>query len=174
MKYFYIGKKEAQKGLSLVYAFSDKKVENYKQMYGQNCIEFVGDTLPHYITVDGDIAREATTIELYERGIYELVDGEFLKDGRIYNIYQFPIPDGIVLPYFNKDTLEWEDVATIDDNINFYKQGCEQSAMRLLVLDKAGLWGTPEYTDAEQKLERFKAEYNKWVQAAEGGLYDKV
>lgn len=174
MKYFYIGKKEAQKGLSLVYAFSNKKVENYKQVYGENCIEFVGDRLPHYITIDGDIAREATTIELYERGIYELADGEFLKDGRIYNIYQFPIPEGIVLPYFNKDTLEWEDVATLEDKINFYKSNCENIAMRLLVLDRAGINKNSEYYELVKKLETFKQKYKEYEHELATKMNDEV
>lgn len=119
-QYFYIGREEALKHQSLVYAVSDTKIINFKDQFGENSIEFYGDNLPFYLTVlENDEVREATNIELYKYGLYELSESEFVKDDNIYNISDFAIPENIVKPIFNKETMSWEEGASEKEIADF-------------------------------------------------------
>ena len=63
--YIYVDKEEAKKGISLVLAVSENKIEDYKNILGNNAVEFIGEDLPYYITYDEtkDIIRESTEEE---------------------------------------------------------------------------------------------------------------
>ncbi|MGL5100398.1 MAG: hypothetical protein ACRC6B_10300 [Fusobacteriaceae bacterium] len=130
-QYYYIGKKEALKNLSMVYAVSDERIQNYKTHINENAIEFYGDNLPYYVTVlEDETVREATTIELYKNGIYELCDYEFVNGDKISTIYDFEIPEEGVNLQFNYDQLKWIETATDEElieakrskDIRFYNQ----------------------------------------------------
>lgn len=114
-QYFYIGKEEALKHQSMVYAVSQEPIEFYKEILGENAVEFYTDNLPYYVAIDGDTVREATNLELYESGIYELLEGEFIHGDKILNVYDFEIPEGILKPAFNYDELRWEETATAEE-----------------------------------------------------------
>ncbi|MGL4998353.1 MAG: hypothetical protein ACRC5T_05235 [Cetobacterium sp.] len=133
-KYFYVGKKEATKHQSMVYAVSDTKIEDYINKINSDAIEFYGEDLPFYLTVvNGDEVREATDIELYKSGIYKLYESEFIKDDTIMNINDFEIPDNIVKPVFNYGDTVWEESATeeeideyiFNEHVKFYNSELE-------------------------------------------------
>lgn len=159
-KYFYIGKEQALRNESLVYSVSDKMIENYKEIFGDNCIEYVGDNLPYYLTFEEDgTVREATTVELYKKGIYKLSENEFIKDDKLYSIYDFPIPNDMIRPVFDKESLEWKDKSSCEDRVLFWKERCRSVSYEMLVLEKAGLDGDADYMRLKQKLEEFKNNY---------------
>lgn len=120
-QYYYIGKEEALKHQSMVYGVSEFRVENYKDKFGNNSIEFYGDNLPYYLTVVGEEVREATNIELYKSGIYELTEGEFINNDSILNIGNFGVPEDMVKPVFDHKTLCYIETATAEeiDEYNF-------------------------------------------------------
>lgn len=100
-KYIYLDRENAKKGIALVFAVKDHPVNDYQTYFGGKAIEFVGDDLPHYITYvqDGDkeYVREATRIELYERGIISLPANETVLDGTIVKkTRERLIADGII------------------------------------------------------------------------------
>lgn len=132
-QYFYIGKEEALKHQSMVYAVSQEPIKFYKEILGENAVEFYTDNLPYYVSIDGDTVREATNLELYESGMYELLEGEFIHGNKILNVNDFEIPEGTLKPAFNYDELKWVETATqeeIDDynwkeEVRFYNQELE-------------------------------------------------
>lgn len=160
MKYFYIGKEQALRNESLVYSVSDYKIKDYKDIFGENCVEYIGDSLPHYLTIEKDgVVREAKDIELYERGVYSLNSNEFIKDNKIYNAYDFPIPETIVRPFFNNDRLMWEESATLDEIVSFWKEKCKILSLDIMILERIGLNGDFEYISTKTKLDKCKEMY---------------
>lgn len=84
--HIYLDREQAKRGTSLVKAVEEEKVENYREKFGENTIEFVGDDLPHFITYlsDTDTIREATESEKLARKQIELKDNEVIIDNVIY------------------------------------------------------------------------------------------
>lgn len=69
----------------------------------------VNDTKPLHPIVDGDKVREMNTIEMIDRGLYQLFDGQYVKDGEIITVN---IPEGMYMPEWDKAIHIWVDTAT--------------------------------------------------------------
>ncbi len=86
-KYIYLDREHAKKGISLVFAVCEQRIEDYQKMFDNKAIEFIGEDLPHYITYvktdDVEYVREATREEQYQNGLIELTPGEAFIDGKI-------------------------------------------------------------------------------------------
>lgn len=158
-KYFYIGKKEALNNESLIFKISSKKINNFKDIYGDNCVEFFGENLPYYVTIDGDIAREATLVDLYNRGVYKLQEHEFVKDGVIYNIYDFEVSSDIILPVFDKNEMKWVESATPEDISLFWWNKCIECSQEILNIEKAGFEGGIKHIELNNKLDEYREKY---------------
>jgi hypothetical protein len=87
MKYIYLDREYAKQGLSMVYATSDTKRDDYEEYFEGKAIEFQGDDLPHFITYveDGDTIRSATDSERVANGTLELGEGQVLIDDIVTN-----------------------------------------------------------------------------------------
>lgn len=83
--YYYVDKIEAIKGNSLVLAMRSDKIKDYKEVLGENAIEYRGDVLPFYITYDEktNTIREATELEKVERGQLILEKNQTIVNNRI-------------------------------------------------------------------------------------------
>ena len=112
--YIYLDREKAKEGVSLVYEVSETKVENYKEHFEGNALEFYGDDLPHFITYlkESDSIREATEEEKLERGDRTLNDGEVLIDGKIvsYDSYSQKIVDGQIVDKTRQDYITEEKI----------------------------------------------------------------
>lgn len=86
-KYIYLDREEAKKGVSLVFAVENNPIKDYQSYFEEKAIEFIGEDLPHYITYvkdgENEIVREATRLELCQRGIINLSPSEIVLDGNI-------------------------------------------------------------------------------------------
>lgn len=84
-KYIYLDREKAKEGISLVYEVSETKIENYKEYFEGNAVEFYGEDLPHFITYieETNSIRGASEEEKLKRGDRILNDGEVLIDGKI-------------------------------------------------------------------------------------------
>ncbi|XGU46890.1 DUF4376 domain-containing protein [Fusobacterium necrophorum subsp. funduliforme] len=114
MKYIYLDREEAKKGITLVKAVLEKRNEEYKKKY----VEFIGDDIPHFITFleETDSIREATEEEKLARKQIELADNEVIIDNVIYSYdkkYQKVVNNQIV----NKTAKELiaEGLITLED-----------------------------------------------------------
>jgi hypothetical protein len=113
--YIYLDKEEAKKGISLVITATEEPIVDYTKVLDDNCIEFVGDNIPYYITYveESNTIREATMIELYNRGLYILSDNEYVKNGEIKTI---PLPTKFyVKSEFDTNTETFKEVATQEE-----------------------------------------------------------
>ena len=82
MKYIYLDKEQAKKGISMVYEVRDEKRLNFKSYFENKAIEYRGEDLPHFITYINDIntVRESTEEEKLKRGQRKLANYEILLD----------------------------------------------------------------------------------------------
>lgn len=117
MKYIYLNRDEAKKGIALVVAVEENKILNYKERFG-DVIEYIGDDIPHFITYDekAETIREATEEEKLARKQIELADNEVIIDNVIYSYdkkYQKVVDNQIV----NKTAKELiaEGLITLED-----------------------------------------------------------
>ena len=117
MNYIYLDREKAKLGIALVYFASESAVGNYEEYFEGKAIEFIGDNLPHYITYveDMDSVREATEIEIIERGQRVLADNEVIIDNEIvvYNAESQKVIDGEILDKTLSDYIE-EGTITLD------------------------------------------------------------
>lgn len=67
-----------------------------------------------FLKEDGTL-REATDKELIDKGICSLAENEVLVGDSVKFIYEFPVPEGMAKPVFNKETLKWEETATAEE-----------------------------------------------------------
>mgnify|MGYP000860755786 CR=1 FL=1 len=116
--YYYVDKIEAIKGNSLVLATRTDKIKNYKEVLGENAIEYRGDVLPFYITYDKktDSIREATEVEKVKRGQLHLAENQIIIDNQIITYdknYQKIVDDKVVNKSL-KELIE-ENIITLDD-----------------------------------------------------------
>lgn len=132
--YIYVDKEEAKKGISLVLAVSENKIEDYKNILGNNAVEFIGEDLPYYITYDEtkDIIRESTEEEKLARQQIELKDNQVIIDNQIITYdkkYQKIVEDKVV----NKSLKE-----LIDESIITFEEAKHQKrrGFRQVLLDK--------------------------------------
>ncbi|MGL5715370.1 MAG: hypothetical protein ACRCX2_20295 [Paraclostridium sp.] len=182
-QYFYIGKEEALKHQSMVYAVSQEPIEFYKEILGDNAVEFYTENLPHYITVDGETPRESTHIELYKAGIYELNDGEFIHDETILSIHDFEIPEGTLKPVFDYNQLKWIETATpeeIEENIwreevRFYNAELEFASKAVAEL-KCDIISQEDFEDVKlymQSIDPYAQNYKRSVKNKRPGIFDR-
>jgi putative uncharacterized protein FNV0174 len=99
--FYYIDKIEAIKGNSLVLAMHSDKIKNYKNVLGENAVEFEGENLPFYITFDDETntIRESTEVEKVKRGQLTLEDNQIIIDNQIITYdkkYQKIVDDKVV------------------------------------------------------------------------------
>lgn len=86
--------------------------ESERKPMGDEVVYHAYELLRHPFLQEDGTLREATDKELLDKGIYRLADNQVLVGDTAKYIYEFPIPEGIVKPVFNKDRLEWEETAT--------------------------------------------------------------
>ncbi|UUV16926.1 hypothetical protein NRK67_03195 [Fusobacteria bacterium ZRK30] len=107
--YIYLDREKAKEGVSLVYEVSETKIENYKEYFEGNAVEFYGVDLPHFITYleKTDSIREATEEEKLERGDRVLNDGEVLMNGKIvlYDSYSQKVVDDQIVDKTRQDYI---------------------------------------------------------------------
>lgn len=111
-----------------------------------------------FLQEDGTL-REATDRELIEKGICSLAENQVLVGDTAKMIYEFPIPENIAKPVFNKETLEWEESANSEEKATFWKDKCKLISSEMIVLERAGLEGDSEYVKLQIRLEDCKEKY---------------
>ena len=95
-------------------------------------VYFGSNILRHPFLENGKL-REATDRELLDKGLYTLSENEVLVGDTAKMIYEFPIPEGMAKPVFNKETLKWEETATAEEiaehvlrqSVSFYNSELE-------------------------------------------------
>lgn len=116
--YYYVDKIEAIKGNSLVLAMRSDKIKDYKEVLGENAIEYRGDVLPFYITYDSktDSIREATEGEKVKRGQLTLEDNQIIIDNQIitYDKKYQKVVDKKIVNKSLKELIE-ENIITLED-----------------------------------------------------------
>ena len=116
--YYYVDKIEAIKGNSLVLAMRSDKIKDYKEVLGENAIEYQGESLPFYLTYDSqtDTVREATELEKVERGQLILDENQVLIDNHIltYDKDYQKIMGGKIVNKSLKELID-ENVITLED-----------------------------------------------------------
>ena len=132
--FYYIDKIEAIKGNSLILATRNDRLKNFKEVLGENAIEYNGNSLPVYVTYDEktDTIRESTEVEKVKRGQLKLEDNQIIINNKIITYdkkYQKIVEDKIV----NKSLKE-----LIDENIITFEEAKHQKrrAFRQVLLDK--------------------------------------
>ena len=132
--FYYIDKIEAIKGNSLILATHSDRLKNFKEVLGENAIEYNGNSLPFYITYDEktNIIREATEVEKVKRGHLKLEDNQIVINNQIITYdkkYQKIVEDKVV----NKSLKE-----LIDENIITFEEAKHQKrrGFRQVFLDK--------------------------------------
>lgn len=158
-KYFYIGRKEALNNESYVLKISKNKIKNFKKLYGDNCIEFFGENLPPYVTVEGDLARESTISELYARGVYKLKSDEFIKDDKVYTTKDFHVDEDIICPVFDKNQMRWIESASLDNIIKHWFDRCMECSNMLSNIERLGFKNSYDYLKYNEELEEYRRKY---------------
>ncbi len=120
--FYYIDKIEAIKGNSLILATRNDRLKNFKEVLGENAIEYNGNSLPFYITYDEktNTIREATEVEKVKRGQLKLEDNQTVINNQIITYdkkYQKIVDDKVV----NKSLKE-----LIDENIITFEEAKHQ------------------------------------------------
>lgn len=120
--YYYVDKIEAIKGNSLILATHSDRLKNFKELLGENAVEFEDENLPFYITYDEktNTIRESTDVEKVKRGQLKLEDNQIVINNQIITYdkkYQKIVDDKIV----NKSLKE-----LIDENIITFEEAKHQ------------------------------------------------
>lgn len=120
--FYYIDKIEAIKGNSLILATRNDRFKNFKEVLGENAIEYNGNSLPFYITYDEktNTIRESTDVEKVKRGQLKLEDNQIVINNQIITYdkkYQKIVEDKVV----NKSLKE-----LIDENIITFEEAKHQ------------------------------------------------
>ena len=120
--YYYVDKLEAIKGNSLVLAMRSDKIKNYKNILGENAVEYSGDSLPFFVTYDSktDTIKESTELEKVKRGQLHLAENQIIIDNQIITYdkkHQKIVDDKVV----NKSLKE-----LIDENIITFEEAKHQ------------------------------------------------
>ena len=120
--FYYIDKIEAIKGNSLILATRNDRLKDFKEVLGENAIEYNGNSLPFYITYDEktNTIRESTDVEKVKRGQLKLEDNQIVINNQIITYdkkYQKIVEDKVV----NKSLKE-----LIDENIITFEEAKHQ------------------------------------------------
>ena len=136
--YIYVDKEEAKKGISLVLAVSENKIEDYKNILGNNSVEFIGEDLPYYITYDEDknIIRESTEEEKLARQQIELKDNQVIIDNQIvtYDKKYQKIIAGKIVDKTTKELIE-EGTLTLEDTKHQKRRSFRQILLNKIYAD---------------------------------------
>lgn len=143
-----------------IYMILEDKEQLKNPMITSDYVVYIGTELLKnpFLQEDG-ILREATGKELIDKGLYILEDYEVLVGDDIKNIYEFPIPEELIIPQFDKENLVWIESATSEDKVSFWKNRCKEISQQMLVLEKAGLEGDCEYITLQAMLADYKDKY---------------
>lgn len=110
MKYIYLDRENAKKGVTLVLLVSEEKKEDYKEYFGGSAVEFIGEDVPHFISYEegSDSIREATEEEKLVRGQRQLYDNEVLIEGKIieYDPYNQKVVNEAIVDKTREDFIE--------------------------------------------------------------------
>lgn len=120
--FYYIDKIEAIKGNSLILATRNDRLKDFKEVLGENAIEYNGNSLPFYITYDEktNTIRESTDVEKVKRGQLKLEDNQIVINNQIITYdkkYQKIVEDKVV----NKSLKD-----LIDENIITFEEAKHQ------------------------------------------------
>ena len=163
MKYFYLDKKKAKEGITLVFLVSEERREDYKGYFEGAAVEFVGEDIPHFITYQEEIdtIREATEEEKLKRGQRPLYDNEVVINGKIieYNPSTQKILEGEIGEKIREDYIS-EGTVTLESEKNKARSQREKELSALDILDAKVAVGRDVLT-AEDKLE-IDAWYETW------------
>lgn len=118
-QYFYLDKAYADKfHKSQVIAVFPKPLKNPNQYFQKEVYSHFGKDIPFYISIDeGNIIREATEYEKYQRGQRKLEDYEIVENDSIKKV---EIPENTVKPFWNKELEKVEDIATEEEVKEYY------------------------------------------------------
>lgn len=108
--FYYVDREQTKQGNSLILATSNEKIANYKDVMGENAVEFEGDNLPFYITYDEDTntIREATELEKISRGQLILEENQIIIDNKIvtYDKNYQKVENGKIVDKTTKELIE--------------------------------------------------------------------
>jgi len=153
MKYIYIDRESAEKGVTLVYLVSEEKKEDYEEYFEGKAIEFTGQDIPHFIFYEEgtDNIREAAEEEKLVRGQRQLYDNEVLIEGKIteYDPYNQKVVDGAIVDKTRDDFIE-EGIITLESERETARYQREREFNALDILDAKVAVGRDTLT-AEEK-----------------------
>lgn len=164
--YMYLDKEKAKIGIACSYGDFHKKKENYEEYYKNKAIEYVGNSIPYFITYleNENTIREATEEEKLARNQRELASNEIInKNGKIvsYDVYSQKIIDNEIVEKTREDYIS-EGFITLESEKNKARSVRAEKLKTLDLYDKAVLRGDILETE-EMKQER--DEYRKsWLE----------
>jgi len=155
MKYIYLDRESAKKGVTLVYLVSEEKKIDYEEYFEGKAIEFIGEDVPHFISYEEgtDSIREATEEEKLVRGQRQLYDNEALIEGKITEYdpyYQKVVNESIVDK--RRDDFIGEGLITLESERNRARYQREKEFNALDIMDAKVAVGRDILT-AEEKVE---------------------
>lgn len=160
MKYFYSKEKISRLLGSLDYNDNDiqkylkgNPFVDYPQLNNENTV--ITEIKLSYPTWTGTELREMTDEELKVEGLLELQDGEYIQDGKLIKV-EYDTELGCVKPAWNKETHIWEETATLEEQLEYYKQEILKTTAELSVYEKVGF--TNE--ELQNKLNKLTQKHN--------------
>lgn len=168
---FYIDAEASKDGSNVVVTTSKRKISNYKDIYKNSVIEFVGDHIPEFLNIDYDTmtARNFTRKELIDKGLGKLDEDEIiigekivrLKSGQYYDgehVKSKPLPEKYIPYRWDFKACEWVLDVTSAQAINMLIDQMKDCNADILALKQIGLDSTKE----EEKMEYLKSLHLKY------------
>ncbi len=163
MKYFYLDREKAKKGITLVFLVSEEKKENYKEYFEDTAVEFRGGDIPYFITYqeETDTIREATEEEKLKRGQRPLYDNEAVIDGKImeYNPSTQKVVEDEIVEKIREDYI-LEGIVTLESEKDKARSQRERELNALDILDAKIAVGRDTLTEEEK--EEVDTWYETW------------
>ena len=135
--YYYLSKEYAKNNGIWLFLESELPFKEYKETYGEDCVEFQGEAIPQSPWWD-EKTQEITELPIekaVEKGILILNQGEYIQDGYI----QFmPVPDDCALPVWNKTDNNWEDSSNDEEKLEHLKKRIIKLSIELSPIRAAG------------------------------------
>jgi len=162
-KYIYLDREKAKEGISLVYKVSETKIDEYKEYFEGNVVEFYGEDLPHFITYldETNTVREATEKEKVVRVNRVLSPGEIIQNGEIviYDIYSQKNVEGEIVDKTRQDFIT-ENILTLESEKTKAREERDKQLKSLDLYDKAVLRGDiVEDEQNKQVRDNFRTEW---------------
>lgn len=155
MKYIYLDRENAKKGVTLVYLVSEEKREDYEEYFEGKAVEFIGEDVPHFISYEEEIdsIREATEEEKLLRGQRQLYGNEVLIEGKIveYDSYNQKVVNEVIVDKTRDDFIE-EGLITLERERGTARYQRNKEFNALDILDAKVAVGRDVLT-AEEKAE---------------------